>query len=101
MAVTLFLVISDKVSPSPVGCAAAAIHLILSSAFSFSSPVADQLPYIIIAIGQKEKYVCLLLNIGWGGRELFRKVNKWKNMFEGGLSGAEGRSGELTRDIGH
>ena len=41
-----------------------------------------------------------------GGREysqraLLRKVNKWKNMFEGGLSGAEGRSGELTRDIGH
>ena len=94
LAVTLFLVISDKVSPSPVGCAAAAIHLILSSAFSFSSPVADQLPYIII--GQKEKYVCWV-----GGRELFRKVNKWKNMFEGGLSGAEGRSGELTRDIGH
>ena len=66
LAVTLFLVISDKVSPSPVGCAAAAIHLILSSAFSFSSPVADQLPYIIIR--QKEKYVCCFQNIGWGER---------------------------------
>ena len=66
MAVTLFLVISDKVSPSPVGCVATAIHLILSSAFSFSSPVADQLPYIII--GQKEKYVCWFQNIGWGER---------------------------------
>ena len=66
MAVTLFLVISDKVSPSPVGCVATAIHLILSSAFSFSSPVADQLPYIII--GQKEKYVCWFQNIGRGER---------------------------------
>ena len=66
LAVTLFLVISDKVSPSPVGCAAAAIHLILSSAFSFSSPVADQLPYIII--GQKEKCVCWFQNNGWGER---------------------------------
>ena len=96
LAVTLFLVISDKVSPSPVGCAAAAIHLILSSAFSFSSPVADQLPY------WTKREVCMLTFKYWvGGRELFRKVNKWKNMFEGGLSGAEGRSGELTRDIGH
>ena len=54
LAVTLFLVISDKVSPSPVGCAAAAIHLILSSAFSFSSPLADQ-PHWILSTDKKRE----------------------------------------------